>query len=190
LREVFAAFTVPAQAAFSTDPSPLDRFIVAISGAHTIGRAWRQNGFGVDGNFDGTATSFDNRYHMQLNEDGDRRLQGLPPPPGNNGLPPGNNGLRLATDQALVDDAQFRPYVQTYATDQTTFLNDFAMAFAAMAVVGHSVPPEMSLTEVTGAVENAHRCPSALVSHAVQRPLAIRAFPGIVMVAIVGRLFL
>ncbi|KAK6159587.1 hypothetical protein DH2020_006901 [Rehmannia glutinosa] len=78
-----------------------DKDIVALSGGHTLGRAHPERS-GFDGPWTAEPLKFDNSYFQEL-------LKGE-----SEGL------LKLPTDVALLDDPEFRRYVELYAKDQST----------------------------------------------------------------------
>ncbi|RVW38553.1 L-ascorbate peroxidase 3 [Vitis vinifera] len=77
--------------------------IVALSGGHTLGRAHPERS-GFDGPWTKNPLKFDNSYFVEL-------LQGE-----SEGL------LKLPTDKALLDDPEFRGYVELYAKAVLTIL--------------------------------------------------------------------
>mmetsp|Transcript_26461 Transcript_26461/g.44726 ORF Transcript_26461/g.44726 Transcript_26461/m.44726 type:complete len:267 (-) Transcript_26461:755-1555(-) len=133
-----------------------DRDIVALSGAHTMGRAHKKRSglgkdrtkfttgieirprgpifpkglgtYGVEGGSSWTENwlVFDNSYYRNLLDDGsDEEL------------------LRLETDKCLVEDDVFRPFVELYASNKTTFFAEYAEAHAKMSNLGAKFdPPE------------------------------------------------
>ncbi|KAK4346945.1 hypothetical protein RND71_033284 [Anisodus tanguticus] len=80
-----------------------DKDIVALSGGHTLGRAHPDRS-GFDGPWTKEPLKFDNSYFVELIKEDSEGL------------------LKLPTDRALVEDSQFRPYVELYAKDGEAFL--------------------------------------------------------------------
>ncbi|MGD9688219.1 MAG: peroxidase family protein [Phycisphaerales bacterium] len=91
------------------------RDLVALSGAHTLGR--------VDGvPFTDNPFTFTNSYFKQLLK---RR-------------PDGKTHM-LGTDRALLEDPDCQAMVEMYALDQETFFRDFAAAYRRMTIIGTSL---------------------------------------------------
>jgi L-ascorbate peroxidase len=140
----------------SKDPSPSahlrrvfyrmglsDKEIVALSGAHALGRAYKdrsglvtmvdtkytREGPGSRGGMSWTKDwlKFDNSYFVLLKEaqegEGDPEL------------------LRLVTDTVLLEDDKFKPYAQKYASDQEAFFRDYAEAHARLSECGSTFDP-------------------------------------------------
>ncbi|KAL0396922.1 UNVERIFIED_CONTAM: L-ascorbate peroxidase 3 [Sesamum calycinum] len=84
-----------------------DQDIVALSGGHTLGRAHHERS-GFEGPWTRDPLKFDNSYFVEL-------LKG-----DSGGL------LKLPTDKALVEDPEFRKYVNLYAKDEEAFFKDYA----------------------------------------------------------------
>jgi len=143
----------------SGDPSPADHLrrvfhrmglsdqeIVALSGAHTLGRAYKQrsglpsmnetvyteHGPGTRGGMSWTKDwlAFDNAYYVELKEAKEA------------GEGANHELLRLATDTVLFTDAVFKEYAEVYARDQEAFFADYALAHAKLSERGaHFHPP-------------------------------------------------
>ena len=109
-----------------------DQEIVALSGAHALGRC-HTNFSGYDGPWTPTPTTFNNLYFTLLNtvnwtkrdwsgpfqyEDGNKRLMMLP------------------TDLVLIQDEEFKKYVDIYAGDSDKFFADFSKAFQKLEELG------------------------------------------------------
>ncbi|KAK4340468.1 hypothetical protein RND71_041930 [Anisodus tanguticus] len=94
-----------------------DKDIVALSGAHTLGRAHPERS-GFDGPWTKEPLEFDNSYFVEL-------LKGE-----SEGL------LKLPTDIALLDDPEFRQYVELYAKDEDAFFRDYAISHKKLSELG------------------------------------------------------
>ncbi|GER50254.1 ascorbate peroxidase [Striga asiatica] len=94
-----------------------DKDIVALSGGHTLGRAHPERS-GFDGPWTAEPLKFDNSYFKEL-------LKGE-----SEGL------LKLPTDVALLDDPEFRRYVELYAKDEDAFFKDYAESHKKLSELG------------------------------------------------------
>ncbi|GAA0147916.1 hypothetical protein LIER_07499 [Lithospermum erythrorhizon] len=117
-----------------------DKEIVALSGAHTLGRSrpersgwgkphtkYTKDGPGAPGGQSWTVQwlKFDNSYFKDIKEQRDEDL------------------LVLPTDAILFDDPTFKQYAEKYAEDQDVFFNDYAEAHAKLSNLGAKFdPPE------------------------------------------------
>lgn len=112
-----------------------DREIVALCGAHTLGRCHLVRS-GYDGKWTANPLKFDNSYFKNL-----MFLEWKPKEwPGKLQYEATDaNGevlMMLPTDMALRTDPVFREYAQLYATDEQAFFRDFSEAFAKLISLG------------------------------------------------------
>lgn len=94
-----------------------DKDIVALSGGHTLGRAHPERS-GFEGAWTNEPLKFDNSYFVEL-------LKGE-----SEGL------LKLPTDRALLEDPEFRYYVELYAKDEDLFFKDYAESHKKLSELG------------------------------------------------------
>lgn len=94
-----------------------DQDIVALSGAHTLGRCHKERS-GFEGAWTSNPLIFDNTYFTEL-------LSGE-----KEGL------LQLPSDRALLSDPVFRPLVEKYAADEDAFFADYAEAHLKLSELG------------------------------------------------------
>jgi catalase (peroxidase I) len=109
-----------------------DREIVALSGAHTLGRCHVERS-GYDGAWTRHPLKFDNQYFKNLLNlewkpkkwDGPLQFEDET-----------GELMMLPTDLAIRDDAQFRVFAEMYAKDEQLFFKDFAEAFGKLIANG------------------------------------------------------
>lgn len=109
-----------------------DREIVALSGAHSLGRC-HADASGYVGPWTGTPTLFSNQYFKLLMkvkwvEDKEKKNFQYKDPSG--------QLMMLPSDIVLIEDDGFKKYVELYAKDADTFNKDFAAAFATLLELG------------------------------------------------------
>lgn len=110
-----------------------DQDIVALSGAHTLGRsnpnrsgfgkketAYTKDGPGTPGGSSWTPEwlKFDNSYYTEIKRQTDPEL------------------LVLETDDVLFRDDGFRPFAEKYANDQDAFFKDYVQAHLKLSELG------------------------------------------------------
>uniref|UniRef100_A0A1J3J174 L-ascorbate peroxidase n=1 Tax=Noccaea caerulescens TaxID=107243 RepID=A0A1J3J174_NOCCA len=94
-----------------------DKDIVALSGGHTLGRAHPERS-GFDGPWTQEPLKFDNSYFVELLKG---ETEGL---------------LKLPTDKTLLEDPEFRRYVELYAKDEDAFFRDYAESHKKLSELG------------------------------------------------------
>jgi L-ascorbate peroxidase len=94
-----------------------DLEIVTLSGAHTLGRGWKQNS-GFDGPWTTNMEVFDNSYYIELLY---KKHQGL---------------LRLPTDDALLTDPGMKEWVERFAADKQVFFEEYKKAHQKLSELG------------------------------------------------------
>jgi cytochrome c peroxidase len=111
-----------------------DREIVCLSGAHTLGRCHSDRS-GYLGPWTRAPTTFSNLFFKELleNEWTPKKWNG---PLQYENSKSGSDLMMLPTDMALLDDKNFRRYVEAYAKDEQLFFDDFAKAFEKLLELG------------------------------------------------------
>jgi len=112
-----------------------DQEIVALSGAHALGRC-HTTASGYDGPWTPTPTTFNNAYFTLL-----QNLQWTPKEwsgPYQYVDAPTGKLMMLPTDLVLLQDKKFAKWVSVYAKDASKFNKDFTAAFQKLEELGTS----------------------------------------------------
>lgn len=111
-----------------------DQEIVALAGAHALGRC-HADASGYVGPWTPTPTVFNNLYFSLL-----LNLKWEPNVVNDHAQykDPCGKLMMLPSDIVLIEDPEFKKYVQAYANDQKLFFNDFAKAFQKLEELGTS----------------------------------------------------
>lgn len=109
-----------------------DRDIVALSGAHAIGRCHRDRS-GYHGPWTRAPTSFTNEYFRELIENKWTKKKWNGPEQYED---PTGQLMMLPTDLALIKDPNFRRFVEVYAHNPQVWFEDFSRAFAKLLELG------------------------------------------------------
>ena len=118
-----------------------DQEIVALSGAHALGRCHAENS-GYVGPWQGAPTIFSNVYFKLLAKQEKPKDNGdlFWTPDGRYKQPqfkdPSGTLMMLPSDLVLVQDDAFKKYVDVYAKDKQKFYEDFAAAFQKLEELG------------------------------------------------------
>ncbi len=118
-----------------------DRDIVALSGAHALGRCHTDRS-GYTGPWTYSPTTFTNAYFTLLLKEKWTKKKWNGPEQYENS--PSGDLMMLPSDMALLSDKGFAPWVKLYASDQEAFFNDFAAAFQKLQELGVPFAPDTS----------------------------------------------
>jgi len=121
-----------------------DQEIVALSGAHTLGRCHLTRS-GFDGPWTRNPLRFDNTYFKNLISlqwrprqwDGPMQFEDVET----------GELMMLPTDMCLVTDPKFRVFVENYAKDEALFFKDFAESFHKLLTLGVPVATPASQSD-------------------------------------------
>jgi len=111
-----------------------DREIVALLGAHCLGRCHRDRS-GFDGPWTRAPTTFSNLFFKELLENKWEKKKWNGPIQYSD---PTGELMMLPADIALRDDPAFRKYVELYAKDEKVFYDDFSKAWPKLMNLGWS----------------------------------------------------
>lgn len=109
-----------------------DQEIVALSGAHALGRC-HTNASGFDGPWTPTPTTFNNLYYIMLTKNDWTKRDWSGPFQYEDKT---KKFMMLPTDLVLIQDAKFKNYVDLYAADESKFFKDFSKAFNKLEELG------------------------------------------------------
>jgi len=109
-----------------------DQEIVALSGAHALGRCHADRS-GFVGPWTRAPTTFSNEYFRLLVEEKWTPKKWAGPPQFED---KSKELMMLPSDLALIEDASMRKQVDVYAKDREAFFRDFAAAFRKLEELG------------------------------------------------------
>lgn len=115
-----------------------DREIVALLGAHAIGRC-HVEASGFWGPWTNAESTFSNEYYRLLLEEKwtpKKTHQGKPWKGPMQYEDKSGNLMMLPSDLWLLEDKEFKKYVQIYAKDEKAFFDDFSKAFGKLLELG------------------------------------------------------
>jgi len=109
-----------------------DQEIVALAGAHCLGRCHRDRS-GFSGPWTRAPTTFSNEYFRELVENKWTKKKWDGPEQYEDAT---GEIMMLPADLALIQDPVFRKHVEAYAKDEQLFFRDFAAAFSKLIELG------------------------------------------------------
>ncbi|SCU96179.1 LAFA_0G04764g1_1 [Lachancea sp. 'fantastica'] len=119
-----------------------DREVVALMGAHALGKTHLKNS-GFEGPWGAATNSFSNEfYNNLLNEQWKLETNDA----GNKQYNSKSGFMMLPTDMALVQDPKYKKIVEEYASNQDAFFNDFAKVFTKLIENGIEFPKDIKYT--------------------------------------------
>ncbi|CEP64460.1 cytochrome-c peroxidase LALA0_S11e04676g [Lachancea lanzarotensis] len=119
-----------------------DREVVALMGAHALGKTHLKNS-GFEGPWGAATNSFSNEfYNNLLNEQWKLESNDA----GNKQYNSKSGFMMLPTDMALVQDPKYKKIVQEYAKNQDVFFSDFAKVFTKLIENGIEFPKNIKAT--------------------------------------------
>lgn len=117
-----------------------DREIVALLGAHALGRCYPDRS-GYSGPWTNAEWTFSNEYFRQLLENKWTLKKWNGPQQYED---PTGELMMLPADMVMIQDPNFRKYVELYVKDEEAFFKDFASAFQKLTENGVKFPAEVS----------------------------------------------
>jgi len=119
-----------------------DQDIVALSGAHTVGRCHPDRS-GFEGPWTAEPLKFDNSYFVDLLN---KKWEPTKSSRGEPQFGDGHGNMMLVSDLALVEDESFKKFTEKYAHSQEEFFSDFAAAFQKLLENGvKTLGPQLNL---------------------------------------------
>ena len=122
-----------------------DKYIVALSGAHALGRCHTDRS-GFQGPWTYSPTTFSNAYFKELL--GQKWVSKVWNGPKQFVDKATGSLMMLPSDLALLSDKTFKGLVEQYATDDAVFYKDFAEAFQKLQELGVTFEPETKPLEL------------------------------------------